>query len=83
MSAGNGNGSAGTTVIEEHAVHSLIRERYFSGPVDIPAVLRMLRDSGATGTLMLDIASGGVCAARFREERKLFPDSFTDASFQK
>lgn len=51
--------------------HRLVRERIFPSSMSISAILAELRESHSTGTLSLDIASGGVGSIRFREERRI------------
>lgn len=49
------------------------RERFFV-PRTVPAieeVINLLRCEGATGTLSIDLASGGVCCVRFSERKRV------------
>lgn len=53
---------------------SVIRERRFvidDGDNSILAALAHLRREHITGTLLIDIACGGVATLRFREERQV------------
>ena len=52
--------------------HHLVRERVFrSSREDVYSALRSLLESRSTGTLMVDIANGGIGSVRFREEKKV------------
>lgn len=53
--------------------HRLVRERVFPHPLDVPAILHLLRQQSATGTLTIDLNQGGVGSIRFREERRIHP----------
>jgi hypothetical protein len=48
-----------------------VRERAFPSSSDLNYVLRLLRSSHSTGTLMIDVNQGGVGSIRFREETKV------------
>lgn len=65
---------AETSVSESH---HLVRERKFPLSQDISSALQSLsralglRESSATGTLLVDINQGGIGSIRFREEKKV------------
>jgi len=61
--------SATATHVSES--HHLVRERAFPSSSDLNYVLRLLRSSHSTGTLMIDVNQGGVGSIRFREETKV------------
>jgi hypothetical protein len=50
--------------------HRIIRERNFPA-TSLDTILSTLRDEHSTGTLLIDISSGGVNSIRFREEQKI------------
>jgi hypothetical protein len=56
---------------------TVVRDRQFSPDGGDEAILRALshlRAEHVTGTFMVDLACGGTCSLRFREERKVdFP----------
>ena len=54
--------------------HHIVRERRFvvdAGDDSVLAALAHLRREHITGTLLVDIACGGIATLRFREEQKV------------
>lgn len=64
--------STSLTIAADHT--HVIRERRFvvdNGDESILAALAHLRREHITGTLMIDIACGGIATLRFREEQRV------------
>jgi hypothetical protein len=49
----------------------VIRERSFTQRGEITSILDHLRETKATGQLIVDLSQGGIGTVRFREEKKL------------
>jgi hypothetical protein len=57
-----------TLLLKDH--QRIIRERTFRVQ-DYERVLMMIQDERITGTLMLDLSTGGIASIRLREEEKI------------
>jgi hypothetical protein len=51
--------------------HRLVRERSFTPKSSIETIIEILKESHATGQLMIDMNQGGIGSIRFREEQKV------------
>ena len=60
---------SGTNHISES--HRLVRERSFQPKGSIENIIEVLRESHATGQLVIDMNQGGIGSIRFREEQKV------------
>jgi hypothetical protein len=54
--------------VHTHDSFFLVRERRFVSSTDLVALMKTLRDSRSTGTLMLNFSHGSLCVIRYREE---------------
>lgn len=58
-------------VAYEAESHLLAHELIYDRHVDVVALLRTFQDAKATGRIIIDVSQGGICAVRFRHERRV------------